>query len=162
MKSPSLARVIYCTFTVIFFALSVHNAQGQSSRQPNRFLPQSQVPHQAVPWETLLGTPLEDTRDQNGNLGEELYSPEWPDGSATKPAEDRAKRAARLASLKDLREVEAAVEALVPRVAPCIVSIGKTASGVIVKPTGIVITASHVTHRSLGRWPRSPSHYAWL
>ena len=72
------------------------------------------------------------------------------DGFVDSKTEASADQAQRLASLEELRQVEASVEALMPVVSPCIVSIGETASGVIVKPNGIVITASHVT-RQAGR-----------
>ena len=54
----------------------------------------------------------------------------------------------RLEQLKKLRRIETLVEEVIPKVSPCIVSIGETASGVIVKPSGIVITASHVTRKA--------------
>lgn len=142
-----LARVIGCSLAALLFGLPVQNVDGQSNRKVFPTRPY-QAPNRSVAWETLLGTPLEDTRNQEGQLGEEFLSADWPGSASADDAADRAERAQRLASLKNLREVETAVEALVPRVAPCIVSIGETASGVIVKPTGIVITASHVTRKA--------------
>ncbi len=47
--------------------------------------------------------------------------------------------------LKQLQEIQDRVDAMLPKVLPAVVSIGETASGVIVKPEGIIITASHVT-----------------
>ena len=47
--------------------------------------------------------------------------------------------------LEQLREIQQRVDAILPKVLPAIVSIGESATGVIVKPEGIVITASHVT-----------------
>ena len=77
---------------------------------------------------------------------EEVQPTTWPGDDAE--LKQRADHAKRLANLKQLQQIEASVEALIPKVSPCIVSIGQTASGVIVKPTGIVITASHVTRRA--------------
>lgn len=52
--------------------------------------------------------------------------------------------------LAELQRIEAAAQQIIPKVTPCIVSIGESASGVIVKSSGIIITASHVT-RQAGR-----------
>ena len=54
----------------------------------------------------------------------------------------------KLAELKKLRRIESMLETVIPKVSPCVVSIGETASGVIVKPNGIIITASHVTRKA--------------
>jgi serine protease Do len=50
--------------------------------------------------------------------------------------------------LAELQRIESATSKLISKVSPCIVSIGESASGVIVKPTGIVITSSHVTRKA--------------
>lgn len=59
-------------------------------------------------------------------------------GSAQEPGEPES-------GLEELRQVQQRVDSLLPKILPAVVSIGNTASGVIVKPEGIVITASHVT-----------------
>lgn len=51
-------------------------------------------------------------------------------------------------ALESLREVESKAKKVIAEVAPCVVSIGETATGVIVKPSGIVLTASHVTRKA--------------
>lgn len=53
-----------------------------------------------------------------------------------------------VSGLLELQRIEAATESIIPKVTPCIVSIGESASGVIVKSNGIIITASHVTRKA--------------
>jgi S1-C subfamily serine protease len=98
------------------------------------------VKNSEEPWETVLGTPAD-----------EATSDPFSDSDSNEVEGRNAAREshqARLLSLKKLQDVEAMVERVIPQVTPCIVSIGETASGVIVKPSGIVITASHVTRKA--------------
>lgn len=85
-----------------------------------------------TPWETVEGTQAESL------LLLELSDQE----------KNRVDRTNNLAELKKLRKIETMIEEVIPQVSPSIVSIGETASGVIVKPSGIVITASHVTRKA--------------
>ncbi|QEG23514.1 S1C family serine protease [Mariniblastus fucicola] len=68
--------------------------------------------------------------------------------NANAKTESDVEHAKKLAELKKLRRIDSMLENVIPRVTPCIVSIGDTATGVIVKPSGIVITASHVTRKA--------------
>ena len=70
------------------------------------------------------------------------------DANTQDSAEDEISLSPQALALESLREVESKAEKVIAEVAPCIVSIGETASGVIVKPSGIVITASHVTRKA--------------
>lgn len=117
-----------------------------SIKTPSAAVSQTVLAPQA--WESIAGVPLQDQDEVDASAAglKENADSESTDSERSGGAE----QAQRLASLKELQRVESSVEALIPVVTPCIVSIGETASGVIVKPTGIVITASHVT-RHAGR-----------
>jgi len=109
-----------------------------------------------TPWETVEGTPADEPSQKPDNSNVDAQRPEKlsliskakpPFGNdvlAKVPFDHRK----RLNNLKKLRRVESMLEKLIPKVSPCVVSIGDTASGVIVKPSGIVITASHVTRKA--------------
>ena len=100
-------------------------------------------PGNKTPWETVEGTPTVEEKAVEANpIFVESAIADWP------PVAEPGDHKKRLTELKKLREIEATLEELIPRVAPSVVSIGETASGVIVKPSGIVITASHVTRKA--------------
>ena len=89
-------------------------------------------------WETVEGIPTVEEQPNQIHVVPRVFE---------RPA-SRREHEARLTELKKLRRIETTLEELIPRVTPCVVSIGETASGVIVKPSGIVITASHVTRKA--------------
>ncbi len=140
MKSPNFTRVflllVGMAFTAPISAQEIEDPVSGSVQEASQII----VKDSEEPWETVLGTPAD-----------ESTSNPFSDSDSDKvEGRDAAREShqARLLSLKKLQDVEAMVERVIPRVTPCIVSIGETASGVIVKPSGIVITASHVTRKA--------------
>jgi S1-C subfamily serine protease len=139
MKSPIFNRVLLLfgmMFSASLSAQEMETPEDSSAREAAQVIEKKS----AEPWETVLGTPADEEpndpfSDDNSNKVEERET-------------TRENHQARLLDLKKLQNVEAMVEKVIPRVSPCIVSIGETASGVIVKPSGIVITASHVTRKA--------------
>lgn len=97
-----------------------------------------------TPWETVVGTPTveKEAAVEVNPIHAEAAVSNWP--AVAEPGDNKK----RLTELKKLREIEATLEELIPRVTPSVVSIGETATGVIVKPSGVVITASHVTRKA--------------
>ena len=97
-----------------------------------------------TPWETVVGTPTveKEAAVEVNPIHVEAAVSNWP--AVAEPGDHKK----RLTELKKLREIEATLEELIPRVTPSVVSIGETATGVIVKPSGVVITASHVTRKA--------------
>ena len=75
-------------------------------------------------------------------------APEKIAASANSNPASQDETAEQLAALEALKQIEAKTEKVIAKVTPCVVSIGETASGVIVKPSGIVLTASHVTRKA--------------
>ena len=141
MRSIFLTAVLFC------FCSDQSSAQEYS---PFQIPTQESEPVFEKPWETIEGTPAQEIADvakqsqvvpvSGTPLDETLPNAT----SAPKPDAYQDK----LLELKKLQRIESLVEKLLPRVTPSIVSIGETASGVIVKPSGIVITASHVTRKA--------------
>lgn len=124
-----------------------------------------------APWETVEGTPadnkvIEDVSPFKKPTTTTESPAEAPTDKPTEPneadeasvfAEEEINSEAesapsahevKLAELKKLKRIESMLENVIPKVTPCIVSIGETASGVIVKPGGTIITASHVTRKA--------------
>jgi S1-C subfamily serine protease len=107
-----------------------------------------------TPWETVEGIPAYESPDNEIVVDKrpakvKIVSNGNPSPRAVvEPPVDKNEYEKRLDNLKKLRRVESMLEELIPKVTPSIVSIGDTASGVIVKPSGIVITASHVTRKA--------------
>ena len=149
--------------TILLLLLTLLFGSPAVAQQRKNLLPgevrQPRKPPAGAPWETVEGTPAE-----NPNRTEAIkeFSPSIKpsETSATDevPAEvpleltdaekRRVEHTVNLDKLKKLRKIETMIEEIIPKVSPCVVSIGETASGVIVKPSGIVITASHVTRKA--------------
>ncbi len=140
MKSPNFTRVFLLLVGMAFTApISAQENEDPVSGGVQE-ASQTIVKDSEEPWETVLGTPADEATS-------DPFSDSDSDEVEGRDAA-RESHQARLLSLKKLQDVEAMVERVIPRVTPCIVSIGETASGVIVKPSGIVITASHVTRKA--------------
>ena len=140
----------------------------QQDFQPRQTVNPVDVSPADAPWETVEGIPADESAEDEPVIDsrrpkESSYSVlnKEPSLNAsaiakanpraeprTEPRADSEDYRKRLADLKKLRRIETMLEELIPKVTPSIVSIGDTASGVIVKPSGIVITASHVTRKA--------------
>ncbi len=150
MRGLLVVGVLPCTSLLVQQTDFPQNDEAQESNQVTESDPKS-------PWETVEGTAASESDAESNEEEKESPSTEapstrtpfaHPEPKEVEAALDLADYQSRLRDLKKLQRIEAMVETVIPSVLPCVVSIGETATGVIVKPSGIVITASHVTQKA--------------
>jgi len=122
----------------------------QQTQPAQQSEPVFELPQEKTAWEIVEGTPAENTNDVTTapSIILKETSIETPIVELTEREKQLIQYAKSLDELKKLRRIETMLEEIIPRVTPCVVSIGETASGVIVKPSGIVVTSSHVTRKA--------------